>query len=90
MKGVYIITPKGKLKVSNKPITVLELHRQLQEWSDDTPLDDNLIDITDLNPSRRYHDKVIEILEPYKIPIKSLKNLRKGVLIQKNDVHFFD
>jgi len=91
-KGIYIETPhKGILKVSDGPMTVLQVHRALQEWADDDITQENdKLDIIDLNPSSRFTDYIIRILKPYKLTKNSFKFITKGMIIQGDNEVYYD
>tara|TARA_R110000796_G_scaffold252137_1_gene385289 strand:- start:357 stop:710 length:354 start_codon:yes stop_codon:yes gene_type:complete len=90
MKGIYLETHyKGVLKVSDGPMTVLEVHRALQEWADDIVLEDfDKLDITDFNPSSRLNDYMVMINPPYKLTKNSFKFITQGVIYSGGEIHY--
>lgn len=88
MKGLYIEHPtKGNILVSEEPLTVLEVHRKLQDWADGT-LDDSQLDITDLDPSKRINDVMVMINPPYRL-VGNLNLMSHGLIYSGGDVHYF-
>ena len=88
MKGLYLEHPtKGDILISEEPLTVLEVHRQLQIWADDYA-SDNTIDITDENPSQRINDVMIMINPPYKL-VGDFNLMTEGLIYSGGDVHYF-
>lgn len=88
MKGIYIEHPrKGIITISEEPLTVLQLHRKLQDMADDMVTSgEHTLDITDDDPSWRYDDFIIEIFEPYKLTPESIQNLSCGALIMGDEI----
>lgn len=77
--------PNG-ISFGDKPMTVLELHRAIQEQQDDAINEgDDRLDITDRNPSVRITDYIIKINEPYYLTDESFKLLNEGAIKQLND-----
>lgn len=63
--------------------TVLELHRWLQDLADDAQYTgDDKVDITALNPSKRYTDNYIQLLGLYNIDATAQEHLYDGSLVQ--------
>jgi hypothetical protein len=65
--------------------TVLEFHRWLQDLADDAVSSgDDLLDITDTNPSERSTDNIITLLPPYNIDDTLAEHLYDGSITQDN------
>ena len=63
--------------------TVIELHRQLQDFADDaSSAGDDQLDITDDNPSERSTDNIITLLGTYNIDDTAAEHLYDGSIIQ--------
>jgi len=71
--------------------TVLELHRWLQDLADDAVASgDDLLDITDLTPSDRSTDNIIELRNGYNIDDATAEHLYDGSVIQANGDVIYD
>jgi len=65
--------------------TVLELHRFLQDLADNSSSSgDDLLDITDTNPSSRSTDQIITLNAPYNIDDTAAQHLYEGSITQSN------
>jgi hypothetical protein len=63
-------------------LTVLELHRMLQDMADDAEaVGGDLVDITSSTPSVRHTDHIIEIPAPFTVDPGLIKHLCHGTLI---------
>jgi hypothetical protein len=63
--------------------TVLELHRFLQDLADDSSAGgDDLLDITNTNPSSRSTDQIITLNTPYNIDDTAAEHLYEGSITQ--------
>jgi len=63
--------------------TVLELHRFLQDLADNSSsAGDDLLDITDTNPSSRSTDQIITLNAPYNIDDTAAQHLYEGSITQ--------
>lgn len=63
--------------------TVIEFHRYVQDLADDAVSSgDDLLDITDTNPSERSTDNIISVIAPYNIDDTLAEHLYDGSIIQ--------
>ena len=71
--------------------TVIELHRWLQDLADDAVAGGNdLVDITDLDPSQRSTDNIITLINGYNIDDTAAEHLYDGSIIQAGGDTIYD
>ena len=71
--------------------TVIELHRWLQDLADDASASgDDLLDITDLTPSGRDTDNIINLLGAYNIDQTAAEHLYDGTIKQAGGADVWD
>ena len=90
-KGIVIrkLTNNKDFLISEDPMTVLQLHRKLQDMADDMIFsndEEQLLSIIDEEPSRRYTDHIIEVYYPLLVLPSSFKYLSGGALLNDNQV----
>jgi hypothetical protein len=88
--GIYLETRnKGIIKISDESMTVLQVHRQLQEWANNDVCEGNdELDITDYDPSSRLNDYMVMINPPFKLTKGSFKFITQGVIYSGGEIHY--
>jgi len=84
-KGINLIGEDNVYHFGSKIISVLELHRKIQNQMDSDDSDDYAegeLNITCSNPSYRYTDFIITIIPPYNLTPESFNYLNKGAIFQ--------
>lgn len=87
LKSDFIITKDGNIKFNgdeDTKYTVLEFHRHLQDLANDMPTENSVIDIISSNPSIRYTDECIELMDSYKINGSTAVHLTDGTITQED------
>jgi len=85
-RGVNLIKSDNVINFGRNKMTVLQLHRKIQEMEDTLPSEGRCLDITDVNASIRHNDYIIEIVKPYRLTEESFKFIKNGVIIQNGQV----
>lgn len=71
-------------------VTVLELHRFLQDLADDAVASgDDLLDITDATPSDRATDNIVTLINGYNIDDTAAQHIFDGSITQDNGATFY-
>ena len=81
----FSVAANGNIRYtgSTANYTVLELHRFLQDLADDASSSgDDLLDITDTNPSSRSTDQIVTLNSPYNIDDTASEHLYAGSIEQ--------
>jgi len=72
-------------------LTVIEFHRQLQDYADDQAASgDDILDISDLTPSDRSTDNIITLLNNFNIDDTAAEHIYDGSIIQAGGDTVYD